>query len=241
MPLKELTIFHHDQEYLDDVQSLEPYILGELNVVNVVYTLDESAVGIKYRATADWPTLGRKLRKDMAKVKSALPNLSSEACKFYVESGKVEVAGIELVAGDLVITRYVDGEDQADGELTHDSATDKDVTVILDIQRHPELEAMSLLRSLVSRVNKLRKEAGVKPTDKLDVFYEYDNGMEDAVAVALVGNEEYTLKSFGMMPQLRAQLGDGRELLQIEKRTKEGDDLDVKERFVLYLANRAEV
>ena len=241
MPLKELVLFHHDQEYLDDVQSLESYVAGELNIVNVVYTSDESAVGIKYRATADWPTLGRKLRKDMAKVKNALPNLSSEACKSYVETGTVQVAGIELVAGDLVVTRYVEGEDVAAGELTHDSATDKDVTVILDIQRHPELEAMSLLRSLVSRVNKLRKEAGVKPTDKLDVFYEYDDGTEDAVAVALVGNEEYALKSFGGMPQLRAQLAEGRDVLQVEKRSKESDDLDVKERFVLYLANRAEV
>ena len=240
MPLKELIVFHHDQQYLDDVKSLESYIAGELNVVNVVYTSDESAVGIKYKASADWPTLGKKLRKDMPKVKNALPSLTSEQCKGFLSEGKVTVAGNELVTGDLIVTRYVemDGEGKSDAELTHDSATDKDVIVILDIQRHPELEAMTLLRSLVSRVNKLRKEAGVKPTDKLDVFYEYDNGVtDDAVALAIVGNEEYVIKSFGGMPQLRAQLGE-REVLQVEKRAKEADDLDAGERFVLSLAVR---
>ncbi|ORX36748.1 putative isoleucine-tRNA ligase [Kockovaella imperatae] len=241
MPLKELTVFHHDQEYLDDVKSLETYIAGELNVVNIVYTSDEAAVGIKYKAEADWPVLGRKLRKDMAKVRSALPGLTSDECKAFVSEGKLKVAGIELVTGDLVITRYVENVEggQAKGELTHDTATDKDVILILDIRRHADLEFMTLLRSLVSRVNKLRKEAGVKPTDKLDVYYEYDEeSSEDAVGAAIPGNEEYLMKSFGSMPMPKSQMGDRVEVLQVEKRAKEAENLDAGERFILTLTTR---
>jgi hypothetical protein len=44
-----------------------------------------------------------------------------------------------------------------------------------------------------SRVNKLRKEAGLKPVDKVDIFYEYDEGQEDALVSAVKGNEEVLL------------------------------------------------
>ena len=235
MPLKELVVFHHDQEYLDDVKSLEEYIAAELNVVNIVYTSDEASIGIKYKATADWPTLGKKLRKDMGKVKAGLPKLTSDDCKGFVLDGKVTCAGVELVAGDLVVTRYVDA---AEGN-THDNATDQEVIVILDIQRHADLEAATLLRSLTSRVNKLRKEAGLKPVDKVDIFYEYDAGESDAIVEALKGNEEVLLKPFGVLPMEKSQLSEGRKVLAVEKRAKGAEELDAEERFVLTLVEKA--
>lgn len=235
MPLKELVVFHHDQEYLDDVKSLEDYVSAELNVVNIVYTSEESAIGVKYRATADWPTLGKKLRKDLAKVKKGLTDLSSQDCKDYVLTGKVQCAGVELVAGDLVVTRYIDA---AQGN-THENASDHEVIVILDIQRHADLEAATLLRSLTSRVNKLRKEVGLKPVDRVDIFYEYDEGEKDAIAPALQGNEEVLLKPFGVLPMEKSQLPGDRKVIGVEKRAKGAEDLDAEERFVLTLTEKA--
>ncbi|WVO22161.1 isoleucine-tRNA ligase [Cryptococcus decagattii] len=236
MPLKELVIFHHDQEYLDDVRSLEPYIAAELNVVNIVYTSDESAVGIKYRATADWPSLGKKLRKDIGKVRSHLVKMSTDECKAFVADGKIVVNGVELVAGDLVVTRFAE---VPTGEVKYDTASDNDVIILLDIRRHPELENLSLLRSLTSRVNKLRKEAGLKPSDKVDIFYEYDAGEEDAIRPAISGNEEYLNKQIGGVPVELSQKGEDKEVLKREVRTKEAEDLGQGERFVLSLALRA--
>jgi isoleucyl-tRNA synthetase len=235
MPLKELVVFHHDQEYLDDVKSLQEYVAAELNVVNIVYTSDEAAIGIKYKAQADWPTLGKKLRKDIGKVRNALPSLSSEACKNFVLEGKLDVAGVELVTGDLVVTRYVES---AEAE-SHENGTDNDVIIILDIRRHAELEAMTLLRSFTSRVNKLRKEAGLKPVDKVDIFYEYDEGQEDALVSAVKGNEEVLLKPFGVLPVEKAQLSKGRKIIGVEKRAKGADDLDAEERYVIILVEKA--
>lgn len=236
MPLKELVIFHHDQEYLDDVRSLESYIAAELNVVNIVYTSDESAVGIKYRATADWPSLGKKLRKDIGKVRSHLPKMSTDECKAFVAEGKIVVNGVELVAGDLVVTRFAE---VPTGEVKYDTASDNDVIILLDIRRHPELENMSLLRSLTSRVNKLRKEAGLKPSDKVDIFYEYDAGEEDAIRPAISGNEEYLNKQIGGVPVELSQKGEDKEVLKREVRMKEAEGLGQGERFVLSLALRA--
>lgn len=246
MPLKELIIFHPSQEYLDDVKSLESYVAAELNVVNIIYTSDEPYVGVKYKATADFAVLGKKLRKDFGKVRTAIPSMPSEQCKSYMSTGKADVNGVELVQGDLFISRYIEptsapGEETDAEAFTSDS--DGDVIILLDVRKHSELESLTLLRSLTARVNKLRKEAGLKPTDKVDVLYRYDEGQGqvDAVRDAVVGNEEYLEKAIGGVPVSVGTQNtplEGREI-GTEKRSKSGEELDREERFVVILAQRA--
>ncbi|KZT54228.1 hypothetical protein CALCODRAFT_485740 [Calocera cornea HHB12733] len=184
-PLKTLTIFHPSKEYLNDAQLLLPYIESELNVREVLLTSEEHDIGVGYRATADWPTLGKKLRKDLVKVKNALPTLTTDEVKQYVATGKIHVAGIPLVHGDLQVSRFVELE--ADGG--HDTATDNDVVVILDVRNHPELEGEGMAREVINRVQRLRKSAGLQPTDDVEVYYRFEEGEgEDLVAIM----EEYT-------------------------------------------------
>ncbi|KAG8796737.1 isoleucine--tRNA ligase, partial [Serendipita sp. 399] len=67
VPLKELVVFHPEESFFDDVKPLQSYLANELNVREVVFTTDEERTCVKYTATADWPTLGKKLRKDIGK------------------------------------------------------------------------------------------------------------------------------------------------------------------------------
>ena len=168
-------MFHPDEEYLADVRSLQRYIQSELNVRDVILTSDETTAGVRYRAVADWAVLGRKLRSNLGKVKSALPDLSSDEVKLYTETGRLTVAGIELVEGDLVVQRYIElpeGEDSG----SYATQTDNDVVVRLDIQVHPELATEWLARELISRVQKLRKKAGLQATDDVEVYYKFEEG-----------------------------------------------------------------
>lgn len=176
IPLKELTVFHPDATYIKDIQPLSAYLESELNVRSVVFTSDEEKTNVKYRATADWPVLGKKLRKDMAKVKNGLPNVSSADVKKYVETGTLDVAGVPLVAGDLIVSRFIDLP--ADTNLA--TNTDNDVVVLVDIKIYPELEAEGLARELITRVQQLRKKAGVKATDDVEVFYKMVEGTPGA-------------------------------------------------------------
>jgi isoleucyl-tRNA synthetase len=171
--LKELLVFHHEKEYLDDVRSLQRYIQSELNVRDVVVTSDEITAGVRYRAVADWAVLGRKLRSNLGKVKNALPGLSSDEVRSYTQTGRVTVAGIELVEGDLVVQRYIE---LPEGEGSYATQTDNDVVVRLDIQAHPELAGEWLARELISRVQKLRKKAGLQATDDVEVYYRFEEG-----------------------------------------------------------------
>jgi isoleucyl-tRNA synthetase len=191
-PLKQLVVIHQDEEYLADVRSLETYVTEELNVRDLILSSDEDKWNVQYSVNADWPVLGKKLKKDVQKVKKGLPDLSSAQCKKYLETGKITVAGIELVQGDLVVKRSLGSDtgaaadppakDAKSNPAKQDSAatqggtqetnSDDDVLTILDVASYPELAAQGLAREVVNRIQQLRKKAGLKPTD--DVKMEYD-------------------------------------------------------------------
>lgn len=172
-PLRELLIFHPDEHYLEDISPLQRYIRSELNVRDVIFSSDEARAGVKYKATADWPVLGKKLRKDINLVKNGLPSLSSEDVKRYLETGTIVVGGIELVQGDLAVSRYVEHPESSEGIFSANS--DNDVVVVLDIQVHSELIGEGLARELINRVQRLRKKANLQPTDDVDMFYVFEN------------------------------------------------------------------
>ncbi|SCU87254.1 LAMI_0D05336g1_1 [Lachancea mirantina] len=168
-PLKSLVIIHSDPAYLKDVESLKGYIIEELNVRDLIITSDEAAYGVVYQALADWPVLGKKLKKDAKKVKDALPSVSSEQVKQYLETGKIEVAGIPLVKGDLAVSRALPGDKVGEGL---ESRTDQDVLIILDTKIYDDLKTEGLARELINRIQKLRKKCGLEATDDVSVQYE---------------------------------------------------------------------
>lgn len=167
-PLKTLVVIHKDQQYLDDVKSLEGYITEELNVRDLVLSSDEEKYNVQYSVSADWPVLGKKLKKDVQKVKKALPDVTSNDCKAFLSDKKISVAGIELVEGDLLVKRALKQDENSEHQETN---TDDDVLTILDVAIHPELAQEGLAREIINRVQQLRKKSGLKPTD--DVKMEY--------------------------------------------------------------------
>jgi len=197
-PLKELLVFHADEEYLEDVKSLQRYLQSELNVRDIIFTSDEDISGVRYRALADWGVLGKRLRKDIGRVKNALPNVPSNVIKTYVESGKLTVDGIELVAGDLTIQRYIELPTGSEQYGTH---TDNDVVVRLDITVHEELLGESLARELINRIQKLRKKAGLQATDDVEIYFSMeDPAGRDVLLAAMNEHAETITKTVGSMP-----------------------------------------
>jgi isoleucyl-tRNA synthetase len=175
-PLKTLVVIHHSQEYLDDIKSLEGYICEELNVQDLVLTSDEAKHNVQYSVTADWPVLGKKLKKDMARVKKALPTVTSDEAHGYVINKKIVVDGITLEEGDLVVKRGLkDDEESKDLETN----TDNDVLTILDMHIYPGLAEEGLAREIINRVQRLRKKAGLQPTDDVKMEYKVLSDPED--------------------------------------------------------------
>jgi isoleucyl-tRNA synthetase len=229
VPLKELLVFHPDAQYLSDVESLQRYVESELNVRDVVLTSDETLSGIRYRAVADWPVLGRKLRKDLGRVKNALPNVSSDDVKAYVDTGKLHVDGIELVAGDLTVQRYLELPPGAEGRYgTH---TDNDVVIRLDVQVHSDLQGEWLARELTNRVQKLRKKAGLQATDDVDIYYKFEDGTGGELIAALTEYSDIIKKTIGGLPKDLSERQAGETVIEEEQEVA-----DVK--FLLYLVRK---
>jgi len=155
--------------------------------------------------------LGKKLRKEVGKVRAGLETLTSDEVKSYVATGKITVAGIELVEGDLQISRFVAGGQEKGGETG--TNTDNDVVVILDLKLYPELEVEGLSREMINRVQKLRKKAGLQATDDVLVFYEFTSGETELLAKALEEHRETIHRTCRGTPVPVAQRGPDATLL----------------------------
>ena len=167
-PLKALIVIHHSPDYLADLKALETEICEELNVHELVLSSDEDKYNVQYSVTADWPTLGKKLKKDAQKVKKALPSLSSDDVRAFVQKKTVTVDGIELAEEDLIVRRGLK-EDEASKNL--ETNTDNDVLTILDTAIYPELAKEGLAREVINRVQQLRKRSNLVPTDDIKMEY----------------------------------------------------------------------
>ncbi|KAI8326453.1 isoleucyl-tRNA synthetase [Martensiomyces pterosporus] len=202
-PLLELVVIHPSAEYLDDVRSLSSYVTEELNLRNLVLTSDEEAYGIKYRAEADFKKLGTKLRKDMPRVKKALPDVPSSEIKAAQASGSLVVDGITLGADDVNIVRYFDALSLS-GESTkkYEEATDKDVVVLLDTEVHDDLMQEGLAREVINRVQRLRKKAGLLAVDDVSYYYQITEDPEDVLATVLSAQAEFLRRSLKQDLQL---------------------------------------
>ncbi|KAK9386842.1 tRNA synthetases class I-domain-containing protein [Lipomyces mesembrius] len=189
IPLKTLVVMHVDPQYLDDIRGLQQYIVEELNIRDLILTSDEEKYGVVYRCEADWPTLGKKLKRDIVRVKNALPRLTSDEVKGFVNTGTVTVDGIALVEGDLQVIRGLDADSVAHG---HETSTDQDVLIILDTTIYPELKTEGLAREIINRVQRLRKKAGLNATDDVRVQYQM---LEDKIGLTEVFVEHEALLS----------------------------------------------
>lgn len=217
-PLQSMVVIHTDSEFLEDVKGLEYEITTELNILDFVLTSDENKYNIQYSVAADWPVLGKKLKKDMVKVKKALPGVTSEQAKSYMETGKLEVGGIELVTGDLIVRREVQ---QSEENKNQEVVTDTEAIVILDAEINPGLAQQGVAREIINRVQRLRKKAGLVPTD--DVGMEY-RVLSDPESIGL--EEIFDTQTSVIQKALRRPI-DKHVVTEIEGKIPEGKQENV--------------
>lgn len=177
-PLLSLVVIA-DRQPLSDVDSLKSYIQEELNVRDIILTDDEERYNICLEARVDWPRLGKKLKKDVQVVRKALSTLTQAQLREYQREKRTVIEGIELAENDLSLVRVIgkghnstvhdDGKDG--GGAQWEPAFADDMIVLLDVALHPELVEEDLAREIVNRFQRLRKKAGLVPTDEVHMRY----------------------------------------------------------------------
>ncbi|MBK7643396.1 MAG: isoleucine--tRNA ligase [Planctomycetes bacterium] len=170
-------------------------ILGELNIRDFGTLSSDDGKLCTLRAKANFRVLGKRLGARMKAAATAIEALEPERVAILRSGKPVEVqlaeGPVEVGPEDVSVTV----ESRADFDIE----TDGRFVIFLDTQLDDELLAEGLLRELISRVNALRKKAGLAVTDRIRLWL--DAGRDPLLAAAL-GSQRALISEETLAPEL---------------------------------------
>lgn len=178
-PLKEVVAISNDPEALEEVRSLELYILEELNVRNLTTSMDKEKYGVKLRAEPEHKVLGAKLKAELKVVSEEIRKLDDEQVTQFLRTGQISVMGYDLGSEDLRVMFSVK-EQHGKGEAQHqyEAHSDGQILVLLDVSPDQSMQDEGLAREVINRVQRLRKKAKLMPQDEIVVYYKASAELE---------------------------------------------------------------
>ena len=176
-PLQKIMLPILDNKFQDQVEAVKELILSEVNIKEIEYITDTAGV-IKKKVKPNFKTLGRKLGKQMKEGAKIIASLDQDAIASIEQTNnyKLEVAGesFELSLEDFEIV----SEDIPGWQV----ATDRDITIALDISLTERLKAEGLAREIVNRIQNIRKTQDFNVTDKIVVTIEDHQKLRPAIS-----------------------------------------------------------
>eukprot|EP00966_Prymnesium_polylepis_P028258 653862-Prymnesium_polylepis.1 len=111
----------------------------------------------------------------------------------------MSVAGHQFVAEDIVVSiDFVGDKAQSDADTCEGGL------VVLDIRPTAAMLDEATAREVCAKVQKMRKEAGLRKEDKVEVAYAAAEGSQ--LARVLTGQAEYIAQRINLTPLAAAQL-----------------------------------
>jgi isoleucyl-tRNA synthetase len=161
-PLREIKVITRNPSDKKTIEAYQALIAQELNVKTVSFSSDEGSfvtLSTKANAKVLGPRLGQKMKAILQKVKELTP----EAVGAFEKKGSVELDGETILLSEVTIERQpkIAGAMQSSGS----------VTIWLDSTVDEALIAEGQAREFVNRVQKLRKDSGLKITDRVRIKY----------------------------------------------------------------------
>ncbi len=136
-------------------------IIGdELNVKQVQLRHDDLEL-VSLSATANFKELGKKVGSRMKDVAAAITELGNDQLRELERGGTFKFEDFEFTRDDIQIRRT-----ERPG---YAMKSDGHITVALDIELTPELEAEGMAREVVHHIQNLRKQEGLEITDRIAV------------------------------------------------------------------------
>lgn len=178
-PLGEVVVIHKNQEYLDDIISLQSYVKEELNIRNITVSADKDKYSVSARAEPDHMVLGKRLKDDFKKVTAEIRKMTPAQVEDYISNGSTTLLNHTLTTGDLrIIFQFTEEKSK------YQAHSDNDVLVLLDVTPDQSMIDEGVAREVVNRVQKLRKKAKLVPTDQVTVYYNISTAAEYLLSIA---------------------------------------------------------
>lgn len=164
-------------------------VKDELNVKEVVYT-DDARSFTKYKFKPQLRTLGSKYGKLVPHIAKVLTEIDDNMVMEKFAKGEmvtfeIENTTIELAEADVLIETS-----QKEGFV---SETERDTTVVLDINLTPELIEEGFVREIISKIQTMRKEAEFEVQDHINLYFADNGKISDIIERNKVIIEEETL------------------------------------------------
>ncbi len=179
-PLTSLLVITRNEKDKAAIDRGQHIIKDELNVKQIEFSADEAKF-VRLGVKPNLKTLGKKLGSSLGSVRSEFEKLSQDPTKVSQmlasaeAGGKVLIAGHELLLEDLLIERG-----PKDDRLI---ATESGVTVLLDTKVTEDLLLEGYAREIVSRIQNLRKEAGLQVTDRIHLKITCEGDLKKAASI----------------------------------------------------------
>lgn len=179
-PVPSVIVIHKNEQYLKDIQSLEPFVLGELNARQLITCADKTRYGVKMRAEPDHKTLGLRLKGDFKAVMAAIKQLTDDQIQANLEKGYFEILKHRI---ELEEVRVIYAMDE-NTDSKYEAHSDNDVLVLMDLTPTEELLFEGVAREIINRIQKLKKKSQLIPTDPVIVYHEISDTTSDLNKVA---------------------------------------------------------
>jgi len=182
-PLSRVMIPVLDGATAADVAAIADLLKDEVNVKSVEPITDDQGL-IHKRLKPDFKKLGARLGGKMKALAARLSTLDQAGIAQLERDGRllledVDGEAVEVSSDDVTIT----AEDVPGWSV----ASNGRLTVALDVTLTPELQAEGTVREFVNRLQKLRKDAGLSVTDRINV----DIAGEEALTSLLIAQNAY--------------------------------------------------
>ena len=171
-PLSAITIIHRDESLLEDMKSLEGYVRDELNVREVRYSSDEGGY-IDLAAKPNFSLLGKRLGKNMRDYHKKIGAMTFDEISSFQQSGEIRIEEEVFSLEEIEIFQK-----PKEGTATISNSF---IAIELDCELTPELIRGGYAREVVNRIQRARKERGFKVSDRVDVIYEAQGELGEAM------------------------------------------------------------
>ena len=175
-PLQTLIIAANSPEEKIEIEKIQEQVRSEINVKSIELINDDSNILVK-EIKPNFKVLGPRFGKEIGTVLGEINRFGENEIKTLEQEGKINIPlnekNIILDLSEVVIT----SKDIEGWLVAHDNG----LTVALDISLTEDLIDEGIARELVNRIQNIRKDNGLKVTDKIDISFLADESLKEKI------------------------------------------------------------
>ncbi len=181
-PLQRIMIPVLNEAEKKEINDIADLVKSEVNVKEIELIDDASGILVK-QIKPNFKALGPRFGKDMKLIANKIQSFDQEIIKILEQTGSFDVE-----INDKIITLGTDdveiSSQDIEGWLVANSGA---LTVALDVTISPDLKKEGIARELINRIQNIRKDSGLEVTDKIEIVFQENEEIQEAIA----SNENY--------------------------------------------------